>query len=256
MSVTRSTEATDNETPVVTVPAKLDAAARRIAELTADCNLAEAMARRVADEAELHRGRYRAMLDGISLAVILLDADAACLYFNDAARRAMQVREDDDHVPLRHLATRQLFASGLEDRLALVLRTGRRQQWHFADQARPVVRWCVWLAKVSASSFGQAALLSFAVIDMTDPNQQRAGRLARAALQKLSSREREVLEWVTAGVSTQQIAEKIHRSVKTVQLHRYHIASKLGTTNIACWTQLLLAAGELRTKLFRDTYLP
>ena len=39
------------------------------------------------------------------------------------------------------------------------------------------------------------------------------------------------------GLSTRQIAERIHRSIKTVESHREHIKEKLGLENAAALTQ-------------------
>lgn len=45
---------------------------------------------------------------------------------------------------------------------------------------------------------------------------------------RLSDRELEVFQLIAQGLPTRQIAEKLYRSVKTVEAHREHIKSKLG----------------------------
>ncbi len=47
-------------------------------------------------------------------------------------------------------------------------------------------------------------------------------------VQKLSDREFEVFQLVGSGVGTRAIAEQLHLSVKTVEVHRANIKSKLG----------------------------
>jgi DNA-binding NarL/FixJ family response regulator len=49
----------------------------------------------------------------------------------------------------------------------------------------------------------------------------------------LSSREREVLQLIAEGKSTQQIAEKLNVSAKTVETHRMHVMEKLNIHTIA-----------------------
>jgi DNA-binding NarL/FixJ family response regulator len=45
---------------------------------------------------------------------------------------------------------------------------------------------------------------------------------------KLTDREFEIFEWVGRGASTQDIANRLHVSVKTIETHRMHIKTKLG----------------------------
>lgn len=49
----------------------------------------------------------------------------------------------------------------------------------------------------------------------------------------LSPREREVLQLIAEGLSTKEIAAKLHLSVKTIETHRRQIMDKLGVYNIA-----------------------
>jgi DNA-binding NarL/FixJ family response regulator len=47
----------------------------------------------------------------------------------------------------------------------------------------------------------------------------------------LSDRELEVFELIGSGLTTRDIASKLHRSVKTIESHREHIKGKLGLQN-------------------------
>jgi DNA-binding NarL/FixJ family response regulator len=47
----------------------------------------------------------------------------------------------------------------------------------------------------------------------------------------LSDRELEVFELIGSGLTTRDIAERFHRSVKTIESHREHIKAKLGLQN-------------------------
>jgi DNA-binding NarL/FixJ family response regulator len=57
--------------------------------------------------------------------------------------------------------------------------------------------------------------------------------LDRSSIEKLSDREFEVFESLGAGLSSQQIAKKLHLSAKTVDAHRANIKAKLGMKTTA-----------------------
>ncbi len=59
---------------------------------------------------------------------------------------------------------------------------------------------------------------------------QMVGRKSNAGspLADLSDRELEVYEMVGGGMTTRQIAERLHLSVKTIESHKAHVKEKLG----------------------------
>lgn len=59
----------------------------------------------------------------------------------------------------------------------------------------------------------------------------------------LTPREKEVAQLYAEGLSTRQIAERLHISMKTVGTHREHIQSKLGVDGIADLTRYALREG-------------
>ncbi|KJV36133.1 hypothetical protein VI08_06315 [Luteibacter yeojuensis] len=65
----------------------------------------------------------------------------------------------------------------------------------------------------------------------------------RASAPALSNREREVATLYAKGLSTRQIAETLHISMKTVGTHREHILSKLDGESIADVTRHALREG-------------
>ncbi|MCH7685744.1 MAG: response regulator transcription factor [Planctomycetes bacterium] len=59
----------------------------------------------------------------------------------------------------------------------------------------------------------------------------RASQSAASAIENLSTRELEVFELLGQGLTTRQIADKLHRSIHTIETHREHIKTKLKLKN-------------------------
>jgi DNA-binding NarL/FixJ family response regulator len=62
---------------------------------------------------------------------------------------------------------------------------------------------------------------------------------------RLTEREREVLQLIAEGHSTRQIAEQLHVSVKTAETHRTHLMDKLGLHSTAELTQYAIRRGVI-----------
>ena len=76
---------------------------------------------------------------------------------------------------------------------------------------------------------------------------QETRRLRRATetsqLERLTSREREVLEHAARGLHAKEIARALGISVRTVEVHKTHLMAKLGVRNVAELVRFALAAG-------------
>ncbi|MBB6365737.1 MULTISPECIES: response regulator [Xanthomonas] len=59
----------------------------------------------------------------------------------------------------------------------------------------------------------------------------------------LTSREREIVQLLSEGLSTKEIAARLHISVKTIGTHREHIMLKLGMQSIAQLTRYAIREG-------------
>lgn len=64
----------------------------------------------------------------------------------------------------------------------------------------------------------------------------------RARIERLTDREREVLDMVLAGRSTREIADLLFRSEKTIEFHRRNIMKKLGVGNVVELVRVVTAA--------------
>lgn len=59
----------------------------------------------------------------------------------------------------------------------------------------------------------------------------------------LTPREREMVQLLSEGLSTQQIADRLHVSIKTVATHREHVMQKLDISSLAELTRYALCEG-------------
>ncbi len=73
-------------------------------------------------------------------------------------------------------------------------------------------------------------------------DRERTSR-ARALLEQLTLREREVLAFLLRGALNKVIAAELGISVRTVKMHRHHITTKLGVPSVAEMAGLTQTAG-------------
>lgn len=66
---------------------------------------------------------------------------------------------------------------------------------------------------------------------------------AAASLARLTDREREILGYVSKGLTSKAIAQRLGISVRTVDIHRANIMNKTGTRNVVELVRLALAGG-------------
>jgi DNA-binding NarL/FixJ family response regulator len=88
-------------------------------------------------------------------------------------------------------------------------------------------------AVASGRTYLSAGITGVVVEDYLRRRSGSEGSAAPAAARGLSAREREVLQLIAEGLSTKEIAAKLHLSVKTVETHRRQMMDKLGIFNIA-----------------------
>jgi RNA polymerase sigma factor (sigma-70 family) len=66
----------------------------------------------------------------------------------------------------------------------------------------------------------------------------------RERLERLSTREREVLDQIVQGKANKEIASQLNVSVKTVEFHRAHVMQKMGAYSVASLLHAILSARE------------
>jgi DNA-binding CsgD family transcriptional regulator len=71
----------------------------------------------------------------------------------------------------------------------------------------------------------------------------RARTMDGGRLKNLTTKELEILRLISLGLSTQEIADTLGRSVKTVEWHRVSLGEKLGAQNRVLLARIAIAAG-------------
>ena len=110
---------------------------------------------------------------------------------------------------------------------ALKLAQRRRPGSPFLIMALECDRTALEVLKAGAADFvgkSDVARLGPAIIDALE---------ARTPLRKLSNRQLEVLQLLSSGRSTKNIAERLNLSVKTVETHRAQVMKRLGIRELA-----------------------
>ena len=70
--------------------------------------------------------------------------------------------------------------------------------------------------------------------------------MVAAALEKLTSREREIMRFVIAGKMNKTIADELSISIKTVEAHRARVMQKLAVDSLAALVHLALDSERAR----------
>jgi two-component system response regulator NreC len=78
---------------------------------------------------------------------------------------------------------------------------------------------------------------------MTDYVRRAQGEQRDTELDKISGREREVLQLIAEGKSSAEVAELLHISVRTVDTHRHNIMTKIDVHSIAGLTKFAIRHG-------------
>ncbi|MFU8896326.1 MAG: response regulator transcription factor [Gammaproteobacteria bacterium] len=84
-------------------------------------------------------------------------------------------------------------------------------------------------------------------IDKKQRGERKAENAAQRQVQTLTAREREVLDELVQGLKNKEIAARLHLSVRTVEVHRANVLTKLGAKSLPDLVRIvqLAAAGEV-----------
>lgn len=149
-------------------------------------------------------------------------------------------------------ALAQLRAGVVEEPGPLAEALGDFAEGAFTTDAALLLRAAERFADIGHDAFALHAALAAAAVPGADRalvrDAQRVAKLARAAIggdaaviipEKLSAREREVAELAARRLSNQEIAERLHLSIRTVESYLQSVFGKLGINSRADLPELL-----------------
>jgi DNA-binding NarL/FixJ family response regulator len=152
--------------------------------------------------------------------VVLMDVSMPGLNGLEATRRAAKAHGRSRIVMLSMHADEEYVRQALVAGAAgYLLKNSERGELELAIRA--AARGDVWLSPAISRTVIPTLMREFAV------------SAARTSLEKLTSRQREVLQLVAEGRTTKQIAHRLHLSVKTVETHRANLMDRLEIHDVA-----------------------
>ncbi len=188
---------------------------------------------------------WAALVEDTQAAVMLLDADGQVQFANDAAGKLCDRAPGE--MTGRHL--KDLWPEDFaRERLEMVREaaaTGRTVTVDGMVHGR-------WVRTVFRALSGElhhrrrvlaVSRVAAAGESVRAGSAQRARVDDRGALGVLTPREIEILRLIGSGLTTASIADRLHRSVKTVEWHRVSLGNKLGASNRVELARIAINAG-------------
>lgn len=191
---------------------------------------------------------WEALIADTESVVGIVDGDGRIHFANDLARRGLGVEPDAD------LSTRTLHEffpeDYVEERLSLIRRA--------LETGRPLtvlgMTFGCWVRSVYRPIAPDNTTALVVCRPATETDRAEAGDAAcedvvhaqthdMGPLAALTQRELEVLRLIGEGLSTAQIADKLHRSVKTMEWHRVALGAKLKVKSRVELARIALRAG-------------
>jgi two-component system response regulator NreC len=173
--------------------------------------------------------------------VVLMDIEMPRLNGFDATRRIVQAHRSVRVVILTMYAEEQLVARCLEaGACGYVLKDVPVSQLVYA---------------VEAAGRGERYLSPRAVDQVLDEYGQPLAR-AQTKYDRLTDREREILKLLADGLSVKEVAAKIGRTAKTVEVHKYNLMRKLGVHDRAELVKYAIAHRLVQLPVFDDLIEP
>ena len=169
--------------------------------------------------------------------VVLMDIEMPRLNGFEATRRIAQLYKEVKVLILTMYAEEQMVARCLEAGASgYVLKDVPVSQLTYA---------------IEAVARGERYLSPRAVETVLDDQGQRLER-GRTKYDLLTDREREVLKMLADGLSVKEVATRLDRSAKTVEVHKYNLMRKLGVHDRAGLVKYAIAHRLVQLPVFDD----
>jgi len=196
-----------------------------------------------------HEMVWDALIHSSGSAVVIVDGGGAYEFANDAAAASIGLPRDQiEGRTLRDLYSPEL--AGLISGLFADASRRRQVTVHDGFFSGRMVRSTIYPLPETASGDGGRILSIFHPIESMERAPARVGmpsgrarRETLGSLAELSDRELRVLSLVGAGLDTQEIADRVDRSVRTVHWHCASMCRKLGVPHRQDLVRIAIGAG-------------
>lgn len=129
------------------------------------------------------------------------------------------------------------------DRRPIVVMTSHGNEYVAAEMTRAGAE--AYLVKSDITPDVVGAMI-FQMLDIAESNAevQEARTDVIGRLASLTPRENEVLDFIIAGLTTREIAGNLHRSEKTIKIHRGNLMKKMGANTAGDLVRMAVEAGR------------
>ncbi len=189
---------------------------------------------------------WEALVHDSAAAVAVFDLEGHVLYANALYLRMVGVEGIEQ---LRGLTLEQRLGHDMaEERQPLlhgVIKTGRPLQIRDLRRGRALLGFLRKLpgTDLAMATFRPADIPDWCDAHVTDVPYAQMKHIDPGPLAALSEREKEILAFIGRGLTSAQIAKKLHRTIKTIEWHRSAIARKLRTKDRVALAKLAISAG-------------
>lgn len=186
---------------------------------------------------------WRALVEDAERPVVVVNAHGSVVFANSPAARHVGAQNPSQIIgrPMEEICEPEYA----QERLSLIREVAERgEPMAIEGMTRGLYRRTVMRP---IENGGDRHVLMVHVPARPRPGEQVEVRRAKhddlGPFKTLTSREMEVLRLIAEGLTTAEIAERMHRSVKTVEWHRVSLGNKLGVTNRVELARIAIRAG-------------
>jgi len=192
---------------------------------------------------------WASLAEDTSAFVLIIDEDGQVLCCNDLVNEVI----GEEHAPLQSKQVTEFCAPGVASECAEVIRRSitEKRAINIVGMCRGVVTRSIARPLPRAPGRKRCAVKVVRPMNHRDVDEMNDGEgewmmatsFDLGELAELTSREMEVLRLIGESMTTAEIADRLHRSVKTIEWHRVSLGSKLGAGNRVELARIASTAG-------------
>ncbi len=192
---------------------------------------------------------WSALADDTGAVVLVIDEDGMVICCNDLAN--LQIGAE--HAPLQGKTIDMFFSEGVASECLSFIQGAIKdnQPTNVIGMCHGVATRCTVRPLPDIDGYKRLALKVVRPLNEMDAQELKSGKnlwltassFDLGKLSVLTTRELEVLRLIGESMTTAEIADHLHRSVKTIEWHRVSLGSKLGASNRVELARIAVSAG-------------